>query len=162
MVKRVFAIVATLFVIMVIPCFGEDECTKPTEYKPPLCPIRFPKIEKVIIEKNGAKSTLEKDPKVDCSSFKLTKKMVQQFFALAMKTDEHATNTILDWSPCYARGILTFADGKTGNWRITQFQAGSISIDNEERIYLYCSKCKFKPFIDTSDEGMEDSSDGSE
>ena len=157
MVKRLLA--ATVVLILTAgPCFGKDKCTEPTEFKPSLCPIKFPAIKKVYIEASGAKSPESKDKVIDCSEFKLTEKKVKAYFSLAMKTEKYSALEKLDWSPCYANGTLTFSNGKTVHWEINQGQAGMISIngwddkDDKNWTFLYCPKCKFKPFVDTSDD----------
>jgi hypothetical protein len=169
MVKRIVAIVVILISIAANSCLGEDKCTKPTEFMPRLCPITFPKIIKVRIEKNAARSSVyDIEQRYSCSDFIFTEEKVRQYLSLVMTTDRQSASNVLDWSPCYASGNLTFENGRTAHWNINQGQAGTISTNGWEDsesgdvIYLYCPKCKFKPLVDTSDEGMEDSSDGSE
>lgn len=155
MVKRLFAIIAViLFVMTVNPCFGKDKCTKPTEFMPSLCPIKFPRIKTIRIEENGARSPKSNDTILDCSVFKFTEKKVRRYISLAMTTSEQEAMEVLDWSPCYASGTLTFVNGKTANWYINQGKGGMIygwEDINKDSISLYCPKCKFKPFTDESE-----------
>ena len=170
MVKKIFAIAVIFISIVTNSCLGEDKCTKSTEFMPKLCPIKFPKIKTIHIDENGARSpNFSPEINIDCSSaFKLTEKQVRQYFSLVMTTSRHEAVKVLDWLPCHVRGRLTFENGRTASWYINHGQAGTISEngweenENGELIYLYCPKCKFKPFMDTSDEGIEDSSDDSE
>lgn len=158
MVKRVFAIVVILILIATNSCLGKDKCTKPTEFMPRLCPITFPKITTVHIEKNAARSSVyDREQRYDCTDFIFTEEKVRQYLSLAMTTDRQSASNVLDWSPCYTSGGLTFENGRTAHWNINQGQAGTISTngweDNEggDLIYLYCPKCNFEPFTDESE-----------
>jgi hypothetical protein len=126
--------------------FANDKCTEGSEFEPALCPIRLPEITAIQIQENGAKAAASQDQNVDCSDFKLDAKQVQRFFSLATEADERDAHYTLDWSPCYASGTLTFADGKTAHWSINQFRTGTLAIDDVTRMFLYCPKCDFKPF----------------
>jgi hypothetical protein len=53
---------------------------------------------------------------------------------------------MLDWSPCYASGEVTFKNGLTGIWAIQQYRAGSLKLSNGRTYYLYCPQCQAKAF----------------
>jgi hypothetical protein len=126
-------------------CFGSDGCTTATEFQPALCTVNFPKVSSIQIAENGAKSPAEDDA-VDCSGFKLTDKAIRRFFDRAQEANGSDAHHTLDWSPCYASGTLVFNNGQKAQWSINQFQTGSLSIEGEERIFLYCPRCKYHPF----------------
>lgn len=128
-------------------CTAESNCTPGSEFEPPLCPLHLPKITKVTILENAAKSPAETDPSVSCASFHLTEAQVRRYFANAKMTTAHDAHYTLDWSPCYASGEIAFSDGRKGQWSIDQFRSGSLAINGAERIVLYCPKCQFKPFL---------------
>ena len=157
MVGRLFAVAIILFAITVVLCFGEDR----SESKSSRCPIKLPKIKTVLIEENGARSpNYSPEINVDCLSvFKLTEKDVRRYLSLAMAIDNDDSTYDLDWSPCYASGKLIFENGKTARWDINQFMAGSISIDNNGWIQLYCPKCNFEPFTDEPEIEDDDEDD---
>jgi hypothetical protein len=52
----------------------------------------------------------------------------------------------LDWYPCYAAGTLTFVDGKSAHWRMSQAGTGSLSAVEGRQLFLYCPTCKRRPF----------------
>jgi hypothetical protein len=53
---------------------------------------------------------------------------------------------MLDWSPCYASGEITFKNGIRGTWAIQQYRAGSLKLSNGRTFYLYCPQCQAKVF----------------
>jgi hypothetical protein len=127
-------------------CFGKDGCTEPTEYQPVLCPIKLPKIANVRIEENGARSPGSDAEAAGCSRFRLTPKSVRRYFSAAWEANESDAHHTLDWSPCYAAGTLTFVDGKSAHWSISQAGTGSLSPDEGRQLFLYCPTCKRRPF----------------
>ena len=162
MVKKLFTLAAVLLVITVIPCLGEDKCTKPTEFTPRLCPIKFAKIKTIRIEENGARSFKDYEPILDCSIFIFTEEKVRQYFSMAMTTDRMSSSNVLSWSPCYVSGTLTFENGRTASWSINQGKGARITENgwednkSEDLIYLYCPKCNFEPFTDESEYENDD------
>lgn len=144
MVNRLFFAVC-LFAISTTS-FATDQCTKGTEFEPPLCPLKLPKIIKITIQENAAKSPADKDSSVACASFFIKKAQVRRYFANAKTTNENDVHHTLDWSPCYASGEVFFSDGRFGHWSLSQLRVGSLSINDEEKIILYCPRCKFRPF----------------
>lgn len=126
--------------------FGTVGCTHGTEYEPALCPIRLDKISTITVEENGAKAVASQDPAIDCSGFRVDAKKVRRFLARAKEANESDAHHTLDWSPCYASGTLTFVNGKTAHWSLNQLRTGGLVIDGENRMFLYCPTCDFKPF----------------
>ncbi|WP_233626392.1 MULTISPECIES: hypothetical protein [unclassified Delftia] len=57
-----------------------NQCTTGSEFEPPLCPLVPPKISKITIQKNAAKSPVEKYPAVSCASFMLSIAQVRRYF----------------------------------------------------------------------------------
>ena len=144
MVNRVLAVV---FLFLTTGCsFAAGPCTKATEYEPSLCPLQIPKIGKVTIVENAAKSPAEKDIAVTCASFSVNEEQVRRYFSMSKVTDESDAHHTLDWSPCYASGKMLFSDGSTGDWSVSQFRTGSLVIKDGKKMFLYCPQCKFKPF----------------
>lgn len=128
--------------------FSADLCTKETEDDPPFCPLILPKIAKVIITKNAAKSLAEKDPAVRCEHFHIDKKKVRRFLKLAKVIDPGYTHAAVDWSPCSASGQVIFSDGRLAYWNMNQFRYGSLAFaDTDESSALFCERCRFKPFM---------------
>ena len=126
--------------------FATDHCTKGSEFEPPLCPLILPKISKVTIVENAAKSPAEQDNSVTCTSFSVKESQVRRYFSKAKVTNESDAHHTLDWSPCYASGKIFFNDGTTGDWSVNQFRGGSLVIGDGKKMILYCPQCKFRPF----------------
>ncbi len=124
-----------------------SNCTSGTEFEPPLCPLHLPKIAKVTILTNAAKSPAETDSSVSCSNFVINHSQVRRFLARAKTTTPREAHYTLDWSPCYATGEVFFKDGRKGRWSVDQFRAGSLKIDESDELTLYCPTCRFKPFL---------------
>jgi len=53
---------------------------------------------------------------------------------------------LLDWSPCYTGGRVTFVNGKRGTWTIQQLRMGSVRMDDGRIIQLYCPSCRSKAY----------------
>ena len=138
----------TLLALSLAPllCLANDGCTTATEFQPMLCPAKLPRISAIVIKENAMTSPAA-EPETDCSSFKLTEKAARRFFGRAQETDESDAHHTLDWSPCYASGVLTFRDGKTARWSIGEFRTGTLWLEDERKIVLYCPRCRFKPFL---------------
>lgn len=145
MLYRAHLLLATLAVAS-SPLLANEGYTTGSEYEPALCPVSWPKIIAVHIEENGAKATAATDPGLDCSGFKLDEKKVRRYLSRAKAANESDAHHTLDWSPCYASGTLTFAGGKRANWSINQMQTGSLTIEGGNKTFLYCPRCRFKPF----------------
>lgn len=127
-------------------CSATDGCTEATEYQPRLCPIQLPRVATVRIAENGATAPASDAPAANCSKFRLTANGVRRYLSRAMEANESDAHHTLDWSPCYASGTLTFADGRSAHWSISQAGTGSLARDDGTRVFLYCPTCKRKPF----------------
>jgi len=135
-----------LFVSVITTTSMAGSCTPGSEFEPPLCPLVLPKITKVTILTNAAKSPAETDSSISCTGFHINEAQVRRYFAKAKTTTAHDAHYTLDWSPCYATGELVFSDGRKGRWSIDQFRSGSLAIDGADEVVLYCPKCQFRPF----------------
>ena len=127
--------------------FAGAQCTKGSEFDPPLCRLTMPYIVRVTIEENAAKSSLEKEPSVDCSDFALTQRLVRRYFSRAKRVPAGTGHATLDWSACYASGTLLLKNGRSARWAISQFRVGSLVLDGQPEQTLYCPTCKDKPFV---------------
>lgn len=126
--------------------FAKNGCTLGAEFEPPLCPLSLPKIERVTIVENGATSPANPGSAQACSGFVLTEQNVRRHFAGALQTNPLDAHNTLDWSPCFASGMLTFMDGMTARWSIMQSRIGTLILQSGDAITLYCPACHFKPF----------------
>jgi hypothetical protein len=138
-----------ILTIVVIPSvsFGNDICTKGSEFEPPLCPLKLQRISTIQIEKNGIRTWISPEQHIDCSEFKLDAQKVRKFFSRAKVTDERAAHYTLASSLCETSGTLTFADGKKAHWQIGHLREGWLVIGSNDGLLLYCPACKFKPFV---------------
>lgn len=127
-------------------CAPQDECTSGSEFEPPLCPLKLPAISTLSIAENAAKAPAETDATVSCERFRVDEKSVRQYLSAAKRTDPSAAHHTLDWSPCYASGEVTFADGRKGRWTVSQLRSGSLAIGDADALTLYCPTCEFEPF----------------
>jgi hypothetical protein len=121
-------------------------CTPGSDLEPPLCPTNFPKIVKVTILENSAGSPGKTDGFTSCNIFHINEAQVRHYFSKAKTVAHQDVHYGLYWGPCYAAGNIEFKDGRKGSWSINQSRSGSISIGDEERIYLYCPECNGRPF----------------
>ena len=144
MVSRLISI--ALLCALTTSSFAKERCTKGSEYEPSLCVLSLPRISQLTIVENAAKSPAEKDSSVSCDNFSIKEKQVRRYFAEAKATNANDAHHTLDWSPCYASGKIIFSDGRSGLWSIDQYRVGSLVIEDEKAIALYCPSCKFKPF----------------
>lgn len=103
-------------------------------------------VASVTIENSGATSPAAKEPAGECASFKLSNKEIRQYLGKASEVAEHDYLHMLDWSPCYNSGKVTFKNGQTGTWEIQQYRAGTLKLNDGKTVYLYCPRCKAKGF----------------
>lgn len=103
-------------------------------------------VTRVAIETSGATSAAAKEPDEQCASFKLSNKEIRQFLGKASEVAEHDYLHMLDWSPCYTSGTVTFKNGETGTWEIQQYRAATLKLNSGKTVYLYCPRCKAKGF----------------
>ena len=143
---KMFVLAAMLFAATSHSVVARDRCTKGSEFEPPLCPLAMSPIARLVIEENGAKSSLASEASTDCSSFVLTEKLVRRYLSRAKRVPAGGAHSTLDWSPCYASGKVLFKDGRSAQWRVSQLRVGSLSVDGQAEQTLYCSTCKDKPF----------------
>jgi hypothetical protein len=137
---------AALLLAAFAACTSQEECTKGSEFEPPLCPLNLPAIKTLTITENASKAPAETDPAVSCDSFKVDEQAVRRYFEGAKSTNANDAHHTLDYSPCYASGEVTFADGRSGRWTVSQLRSGSLIIGNAEPVILYCPTCEFAPF----------------
>ena len=125
-----------------------ERCVELPEEGPTVCPLRLPPIQSIVIEQNGQQAWEETNPPVTCSKFVLTERQVRRYFQRAWKTDRGSVHYTLPESPCYVAGRVTFATGKTVEWRIDQYAVGKLVFGDgdEDTMFLYCGKCTFTPF----------------
>src|SRR5256885_9275812 len=84
-----------LLVVMASTASAANQCTKGSEFEPPLCPLILPKISQITIQENAAKSPIEKDPAVSCANFVLSISQVRRYFQ--QRSEEHTSEL---QSPC--------------------------------------------------------------
>jgi len=125
---------------------AEGGCMPGSEFEPRTCPLELPRITRVTILRDAVKSIQETDPAVSCSGFKLTPKLVRRYLGHAKGVDPNEAHHTLDWSPCFASGEVSFADGRRGQRHIEQLRSGTLKIGDADEQILYCPSCKFRPF----------------
>jgi hypothetical protein len=126
---------------------ASGRCTAGTEFEPPLCPLKLPKVKRITITDNAAKSPAEPDASVSCEHFRINENHVRRFLSRAKTASARDAHYTLDWTPCYAAGEIEFEDGRKGRWSVDQFRSGSLSFDNtQDALTLYCPSCRFAPF----------------
>lgn len=128
-------------------CASESVCTKGSEFEPPLCPSQYTKIAAIKINKNAVSRTGGKSSEIECKAFILNNETVERYFQLAKVTNENDAHHTLDWSPCFASGVIEFKDGKKASWQIDQFRVGHLFFNQGKDEILYCPSCKFPPFL---------------
>lgn len=138
-------LILTLLSVQGAVSCSSDRCTKGSELEPPLCPLVLPNIDKITIVENAQKSTLQRDDS-DCSTFALAESHVRRYFSEAKLTNENDAHYTLDWSPCYASGKVSFADGSFGEWSVNRLRSGTLAMSNGKKMVLYCPSCQFSPF----------------
>ncbi|MGH8435996.1 MAG: hypothetical protein ACRERX_16300 [Pseudomonas sp.] len=138
--------IAGLLLAGMAACTPAGRCTKGSELVPSMCPLKLPAITGVTIRENAAIAPAETNPAVSCTSFRVREEDVRRYFARARLTNANDAHHTLDWSPCYASGEVTFADGRTGGWTVSQLRTGSLVIGTDQPMVLYCPDCDFSPF----------------
>ncbi len=106
----------------------------------------LPPISTVTIRNNGATVAASEEPAEQCAQFKLSYQEIGEYIGKAAEVAEHDYFHMLDWSPCYANGDVTFKNGVTGTWSIQQYRAGSLRLSSGRILYLYCPRCHAKAF----------------
>lgn len=122
----------------------------PQELEDDIAPLMketgLPKIASVRIAENGAVAPAAADISLNCSAFQLRKKDVVEYLRKAKEVSQADYLHTLDWSPCFASGTVTFANGLTGTWGIQQLRAGSLKFTDGRTLYLYCPTCRSRVF----------------
>jgi hypothetical protein len=132
----IFAITASASVAM-----DDGSGTEPTLRK-----AHLPPITTVTIRNSGATSAASGEPEEQCADFRLGYQEIRDYIANAAEVAEHDYFHMLDWSPCYASGEVTFKNGVTGIWTIQQYRAGWLKLSNGRTLYMYCPQCQAKAF----------------
>lgn len=114
--------------------------------EPKMRQTHLPPISAVTIRNNGATSAASGKPVAHCAEFRLSNQEIREYIGKAAEVDEHDYFHMLDWSPCYASGELTFKNGLTASWTIQEYRAGSLKLSNGRIFYLYCPRCQAKAF----------------
>jgi hypothetical protein len=114
--------------------------------EPKMRKAHLPPITKVTVRNSGATSPASGEPAEQCADFKLSYHEIREYIGKAAEVAEHDYFHMLDWSPCYASGEVTFKNGLTGIWAIQQYRAGSLKLSNGRTYYLYCPQCQARAF----------------
>lgn len=137
-------VAASLFFALVVSASiaaGDNSGTEPNMRK-----THFPVISIITIRNNGATSSASEGPAEHCASFKLSYQEISEYMGKAAEVAEQDYFHMLDWSPCYASGEVTFKNGITGTWAIQQYRAGLLKLNDGRTFYLYCPRCYAKAF----------------
>lgn len=141
MVARLF--LASVCALMAA-CAAND-CSRGSEFEPSLCTLNLPQISRLDIVANAARSQ-HADAAIRCDNFVLNDAQLRMYFSAARQADVADAHHTLDWSPCHASGDVHFSDGRRGSWTITQSRIGSLAIEGDDAVTLYCPRCRFAPF----------------
>jgi len=116
--------------------------------EPKMRNAHLPPIITLTIQDSGATSTspASGEPVEPCADFKLSRQEIRGYIGKAAEVTEHDFLHMLDWSPCYTSGKVTFKNGVTGIWSIQRYRAGSLKLSNGRTLYLYCPQCQAKAF----------------
>jgi hypothetical protein len=139
-------LIAALLLCSIAAARSEDGCTPGSEFEPRTCPLELPRITRIAVLRNAAKSTQQSDLAVSCKAFRLSPKRVHHYLTHAKTVAPNESHHTLDVSPCFASGEVSFADGRRGRWHIEQLRAGRLKIGDADEQTLYCPSCKLRPF----------------
>ncbi|HWW72594.1 MAG TPA: hypothetical protein VN089_21845 [Duganella sp.] len=114
--------------------------------EPKMRDTHLPPITTLTIQSSGATSPASGEPAAQCADFKLSYQEIREYIGKAAEVAEHDYLHMLDWSPCYTSGEVTFKNGVTGIWSIQQYRAGSLKLSNGRTLYLYCPQCQGAAF----------------
>jgi len=137
--------IVLLFAVASLASCATRHCSPGSEFEPSLCALSLPQINDIDIRKNASRSA-QADDATQCDDFVLTEAQLRMFFSATKQIDASDAHHTLDWSPCNASGDVRFSDGRVGQWTISQSRLGSLAIDGDEEITLYCPRCRFTPF----------------
>lgn len=114
--------------------------------EPELQDPKLPAIKSCDIKVSATRSPAARGSYEQCGQFVLTNAEVKRYLTVAREVTQDDYLHMLDRSPCYASGHVSFADGMTGVWGIQQLRAGSLTLSDGRTIYLYCPKCSARAF----------------
>jgi hypothetical protein len=117
-----------------------------SDIEPKTHSTHLPPITTVTIQNNGATYPGSGNALEQCELFKLSELEVRHYISSAAGVTEQDYFHMLDWSPCYASGRVTFKNGVTGEWSIQQYRAGSLTLSDGQRLFLYCPQCQANAF----------------
>jgi hypothetical protein len=137
-------VIASLIFAVTASAFVATDDGSGTE--PKMRQTHLPSISTVTVRNSGATSPASGEPVEQCTDFKLSYQEIREYIGKAAEVAEHDYFHMLDWSPCYASGEVTFKNGVTGIWAIQQYRAGSLKLSNGRTLYLYCPRCQAKAF----------------
>lgn len=127
---------------------AEGGCLDATATTPRLCPADLPAVRSVRVEKQAQATSAQAQPFSDCSRFRLSSATVRRYFARALRVEDNRGEHAVDRGPCEAEGTLRFADGSQAQWRIEQVGTATVVREgSSERITLFCTRCRFAPFV---------------
>lgn len=81
-------------------------------------------VSELKIEESGR--TLDPNTAEGCEKFKPTTTQVKRYFSRAYPVEHHMITTTR-YSPCYAKGTITFSDDSMGTWIL--YSGGTATID---------------------------------
>lgn len=136
----------TIFVLIAIGSMVASNGARADGIEPNMRDPKLPAIISIAIKENAARSPAARESDEQCGQFVLTKAEVRRYLSAAREVTQDDYLHMLDWSPCYASGDVTFVDGVTGVWGIQQLRGGSLTLRNGRTIYLYCPKCMARAF----------------
>lgn len=127
---------------------GEVGLTIPS---PELKPLELSPIRSITVStpSTDVRSDAERQafPEVfNCSEFQVSVSAMETYFALAGRISNQDYMHVIDWMPCQAFGTITFSDGRTAHWRVMMSSGGTLSMPDQEDVFLYCPRCT-KPFV---------------
>lgn len=108
-------------------------------------------IKTLVIKENGAwnKDGYSQDETPEmCKIFQIKEKDVKEYYrhAKQISYEQYDDPSFLYESRCYAAGIIEFANGDQGTWRIDFERRGLIILSDKRHLYFFCSKCRGKVF----------------
>ena len=118
--------------------------------EPEMRNARLPSIRSLEIKEVAGRSPAAGASDEQCERFVLSKAEVQRYLRTAREVSQHDYLHMLDWSPCYMSGNVSFANGVTAVWGINHLRAGSLTWSNGRVIYLYCPDCSARAFARSS------------
>jgi hypothetical protein len=114
--------------------------------EPILRKTHLPPIATVTIRNSGATSPASAVPAEQCADLKLSYQEIREYIDKAAEVAEHDYFHMLDWSPCYASGEVTFKNGVAGIWAIQQYRAGSLKLNDAGPYICIARNAKLEPF----------------